>query len=445
MECRQSLFAPSDPVELRAIEADPRNNRRATNSMRSAVRSGRTRPQYSQQNQKVEPKPKKRLPLPKNMVLLSLIEASNLAKDANYNYSLSKSLSDDDIEEGKILMSTDLATSSCGTYAVAKKEGLTIVPHMNDVVSKSTRRLFGEDNLIGKSVTKKKKIFGFPTLSQQPNEMHLSYGDRIQVVTIVDHWAKLARGYGYVYFENSDDLVKVAGVLDKACNIESMLYALSFQRNHLLEHKLQMEKDAVTLMQQLQNTLAADEDLTVIGADAFTSEEIIPETRDDEELKESAVAAAAAETNEIRPGSSHSIDSLKKIRSPTNASNMAACASPPSIYTDMMDPKYLVEWFRSLYTSDNPSTGNLEPRPDVSSAMLASAASWRKRNGREASRGVDFRTGMSGHHAVQSNYSHSHSRGESSLPKMSCHSGLTPSRARRKTLSRDDDSIFNTE
>jgi hypothetical protein len=31
---------------------------------------------------------------------------------------------------------------------------------------------------------------------------------RIQVVTIVDHWAKLARGYGYVYFEDSSDLVR---------------------------------------------------------------------------------------------------------------------------------------------------------------------------------------------------------------------------------------------
>lgn len=186
MECRESLFAPTEPSELKAIDAassnlHPVHGRRGYDSnsmMRSAVRSGR-RPPQNQSHKKAAPKPRKRLPLPKNMVLLSLIEASKLAKDANYNYSISKSLSDDDvIEESKILMSTDLATSSCGTYAVARAEGLKIVPSMDDIVSKSTRRLFGEENLIGKSVTKKKKAFGFQSHAHTPQEMHLSYGDR---------------------------------------------------------------------------------------------------------------------------------------------------------------------------------------------------------------------------------------------------------------------------
>lgn len=220
-----------------------------------------------------------------------------------------------------------------------------------------------------------------------------------------------------------------------------MLYTLSFQRNHLLEHKIQIEKDAVTLMQQLQNTLAADEDLTVIGAEAFTSEEIIPEVRDDQ-LHESA-ASLNERIEDVRPSSSNSQQSLKKIIPPTTTT--ASCASSPSMYVEMMDPRHLVQWFRSLYSGENTETTQFETGADVSSAMLASAASWRKRNGREASRGIDFRTGMSGHHAVQSTYSHYHSKGESGLPKMSCHSGLTPSRTRRKTLSRDDDSIFTTE
>lgn len=37
---------------------------------------------------------------------------------------------------------------------------------------------------------------------------YISTPNRIQVVTIVNNWAKLARGYGYVYIEKSNDIVK---------------------------------------------------------------------------------------------------------------------------------------------------------------------------------------------------------------------------------------------
>ena len=63
----------------------------------------------------------------------------------------------------------------------------------------------------------------------------LGYGDRVQVVSIVDNWAKLARGYGYVYLAQESDLVKVGGTLDKAASIEAMISSLSLCRNKLLE------------------------------------------------------------------------------------------------------------------------------------------------------------------------------------------------------------------
>ena len=40
------------------------------------------------------------------------------------------------------------------------------------------------------------------------DSMTLSYGDRVQVVSINDGWAKLARGYGFVYCKNGTELVK---------------------------------------------------------------------------------------------------------------------------------------------------------------------------------------------------------------------------------------------
>merc|ERR1712165_437541 len=111
-------------------------------------------------------------------------------------------------------------------------------------------------------------------------------------------------------------------------------------------------------MQELQNTLASDEDLTVIGAEAFQSENIIPESRDDVNEKKPAAAMAKAGDDEFRPSSSHSecsVNSFKKVNaiSPTNnntTSSHAACVTPPSIYTDIMDLGQVVEWFRGLYS-----------------------------------------------------------------------------------------------
>ena len=38
------------------------------------------------------------------------------------------------------------------------------------------------------------------------DEFMLSYGDRVQIVSIVDNWAKLARGYGYVLSSRLEEL-----------------------------------------------------------------------------------------------------------------------------------------------------------------------------------------------------------------------------------------------
>lgn len=103
-------------------------------------------------------------------------------------------------------------------------------------------------------------------------EMFLRYGDRVQVVSIVDKWAKLARGYGFVYLQDQEDLVKVGNALDKAAQIESMIYALSSTREKLREAKSVTEMEAIDLLKELQSTLVQEQDLTVIGAEAFDLE-----------------------------------------------------------------------------------------------------------------------------------------------------------------------------
>ncbi len=137
---------------------------------------------------------KMRLPLPKNMVLMSLIEASEMAMQTTRQLRRSSSsamygdptMSTDDEEEeenSKIMMSMDLATSSCGTYAVATKAGLTIYSSMDDV-DESSRRLFGDDPLLDGSLMRKRrsslteKWKQQANRLQQPREMQLNYGDR---------------------------------------------------------------------------------------------------------------------------------------------------------------------------------------------------------------------------------------------------------------------------
>jgi uncharacterized protein YlaI len=184
MECRASLFAPvqnSDKKDPPLQENNQIRGRSYSSGSSSAARAGRNpgygygySPPPAIPRKKVVPKPKTRLPLPKNVVLMSLIEASQLANLTTNRMQLEPPKQD--TEDNKILMSTDLATTSCGTYAVAKKEGLKIVSTMEGRSLKSTRRIFGDDKIVGSSMIgpRKRSSHGF----FQTNEVQLNYGDR---------------------------------------------------------------------------------------------------------------------------------------------------------------------------------------------------------------------------------------------------------------------------
>jgi hypothetical protein len=173
-----------------------------------------------------QPPIKKRLPLPKNVVLLSLIEATELAtqdvqkkysgspsnKDTNGNsqealQSMGSMLDAEDAEEEKIKAGTSLATSVAGTYAVAHREGLDIFPSrpstlvlensgsLNDEDVDALVRFFHLDaRADSESVNSKTASPG----GDLHDPARLSFGDRVQIVSVEGGWAKLARGYGYV-------------------------------------------------------------------------------------------------------------------------------------------------------------------------------------------------------------------------------------------------------
>jgi len=537
MECRTSLFTTTEIDEYHPQDGD--GNAAGTSSSRSgrsqarstvsysAARygrrlnhgriesglnnnTGRTPSSFNQKRTKV------RLPLPKNVVLISLIEASNMAKESAKNQEVLKASfsagygygrNDMDEEENQILLGADIATSSCGTYAVSTRNGLKIVQNIATNSASGNNR--GDDNIERDGIDFDDSLkvtvddivhhstFGgnntFPNHREGRDDdsnkstgstsgIQLGYGDRIQVVAIVqDNWAKLSRGYGYVHFPRSSDLIKVGGVLDKACSMEAMIYSLSYGRSKLARAKVTLENDALDLMSKLQETLLTEEDLTVIGAETFHRTEEAAFSKD--------VAVAPSESFEIEGkdvrdimrerGQSFDIDrqqgndtirrdkkrvdinmsTIKKgpPRKPKPEERVHPVKQQSPVALGFFD--YAMSALGSMVSTDgdDDSLGdrmlswnfrlpNLNSDGVSPNAMVRGAQEWRRRNGVEESRlaDVDFRTGMSGHRGVcrynHDNYNefesgqgddkslkstYSMQSQSSQLPKMSDHCGLT--------------------
>jgi len=218
-------------------------NRSSWSSARSGVGSHRTSSAGDSSSPKAQPPVKKRLPLPKNVVLLSLIEATELAtqdvhkKDSDISprsgenatidgaatanpdaasllydssgrpavYPTSSILDVEEEEEEKIKVGTSLAMGIAGTYAVAVREGMEIYPSRPQSSLLETTEE-DVDAVVDQNINDKKK--DSPRKSDlSENRAKLSFGDRVQVVSLDGSWAKLARGYGYVKADRNN-LVK---------------------------------------------------------------------------------------------------------------------------------------------------------------------------------------------------------------------------------------------
>jgi Zinc finger, C3HC4 type (RING finger) len=188
------------------------------------------------------PRIKRRIPLPKNVVLMSLIEATEVAAEnvqgqdhqpsLNESPMINPSVLDIEVdEEERIRASTTIAISDCGTYAVAAKDGLEIFPsrpesllspggnnepteedvdtlvrffHMEHKLEMDALEAGGANGAshVGGSILDDDKKMD----DDEPRKGggggappgRLSWGDRIQIVSTQNGWAKLARGYGFV-------------------------------------------------------------------------------------------------------------------------------------------------------------------------------------------------------------------------------------------------------
>lgn len=199
MECRTSLFIKNDAskrldcanVHVSSPSSPPVSRRPVFRQNSSANSRYGTSPPTPQQRPAVEKIP---LPLPRNLVLISLLETASKrhATLLGGNATLMDSYSDTDNsitnEEDAVLDSIDALSSPCGTYVVKERYGLPVYN------GNSTNQDTMDD--ANEAIT----------TATKPNKL-LNYGQKVQVVDVHEGMYQLARGEGVV-FANSTQLVK---------------------------------------------------------------------------------------------------------------------------------------------------------------------------------------------------------------------------------------------
>jgi hypothetical protein len=257
--------------------------------------------------------------------------------------------------------------------------------------------------------------------------------------------------------------------VDRACKLEAMLLALSNRRKELRTEQSKVDNKFIRLMSDLQASLQNDEDLTVITADTFSPP---METIDDD-------STIVEKEDEDEPEERNDVDIQKPVAltrqlTPPNTGIRFGCFANGVF--DSFDgndgerqgilaslSQQTMRSPRSEEVQRREASSTTAPRifPSVShpspSEMRAGARAWRELHGRPAEKGINFRTGMSGHMGLLSTHSRPHEYLEGEEPsgtpsetpttdasmssrasaglapvnfRMSSHSGLTMSKSR---------------
>jgi len=330
MECRSPILPPPPPPEApnstglarrapgASVEYSPggpygqskyaiRSSPRSVPPYRGGLQHGETTPNTPPTPAHPPPAPG----LPRNLVLLSIMEAAetsrtNLApppapqaeKQDGVSFPIAETVQDFaeefDAEEARYLTGISEASSTCGTYAVADRQGLVVLrqrPQEGDSGSgrapsgqgmdgtKSICTVVGGGTFFPQSNRSENRSDSESSLKEQREAMNdtvedvwkggsgeegtklnrslpyvVKYGERVQVVDAEDGWVKLARGRGFLYASGSQ-LVKVGGPIDRACRIEASLISIARRMQNLKEEQDEIDRITLGLLKGLEEAL----------------------------------------------------------------------------------------------------------------------------------------------------------------------------------------------
>ena len=247
----------------------------------------------------------------------------------------------------------------------------------------------------------------------------------------------------------------VGGPVDRACRLEATLCNLSNRRKQLRMEQSKIDNQFIRYMNDLQQSLQNDEDLTVILADTFSPLPDIPEfatvVNNQHHADDDGTARDGGDEQEGDDEEEWDHQSFVLKPAPDRCSTPPLDSDRTSRFACFSGGMFqrCDSGFPELVGGG--SCNNNEPRiqntnTDVSvvasqlfpnashpspSAMRAGAQAWRERHGRSPAvasvdGNVDFRTGLSGHMALLSSHANSHKYlDEPHRPsRMSSHAGL---------------------
>lgn len=207
-----------------------------------------------------------------------------------------------------------------------------------------------------------------------------------------------------------------------------MILSRSLRRNELRQEQARIERDALSIMNDMQQTLTKEDDLTVIAAEAFS-------------------LSPTPKRRECRDDQDH-IQLLNSTKSEDSLRKSTAYVVRDDLKEEYGGGLCFGKGLLSLFNCNNSMESTTKVFPSSSKIaqddMVAGAQQWRLQNGKEAVTGTDFQTGISGHHAMQSTEGPHHPHNfldkekpspSLGLPKMSQHSGLTITRRFKSSLS----------
>ena len=417
---------------------------------------------------------------PKNLALLSLMELSqHQQNNEGQEDRTAAAVTDIEVEqENETGLATDqmlqlVKDYGCGSYVVVDMDGLVVLSSMpqdeNGVLDQSI--VLDSDEKIGpndRNISQKSKTFLSKVLNRSENKTKttceaksspelntsgvtlptlLQYGDKVQVVEVVDSfWFRLSRKRGFIFADPSQ-LVRVGGPDDRACLLEATILALTQQRQNKTTEESRLNLQSENLYKSLSKVTKVHYPVAV--KPLMTAADLAPIPH----IEKIASSSKTSTTTKFLSPKRNHIELLEHATPSPNSQNSPGSPLTRSAQHSETTPSSPSLFGIPLGFGFNRTYTHVPPSPSQASNLSSSSAPLTSTQTRDilnltlnrsnSTKNVNFRTGMSGHLALSTARTNRNgSQRHQSMYRMSDHKGLTNAGSRptrRHTV--DDDEL----